>query len=126
MAFNFGRAISANLRSVSTGLDQSIGQLPSIVRDPVGKLKKGAGKGTLGHWVDQIYGGTFKEMVETAQGKRGGKSDDPAIKDPTLRASQIDPEGELGALQDIRKKKQGRAAANLSPASGASILTGPR
>ena len=62
-------------------------------------------------------------MVETAQGKRGGKSDDPAIKDPTLRASQIDPEGELGPIQNIRKEKRGRKAANLSPASGASILT---
>jgi len=79
-------------------------------------------KGSLGQFADSIYGGTLKEMVETAQGKTGSP-DEPAIKDPTLRASQIDPEGELGALQNIRKKKQGRAAANLSPASGASILT---
>ena len=122
MAFNFSTFGSA----VTKGLNESIGVLPVKIFSPGDTLKKGAGKGTLGHWVDQIYGGTFKEMVETAQGKRGGKSDDPAIKDPTLRASQIDPEGELGALQDIRKKKQGRAAANLSPASGASILTGPR
>ena len=119
----WGSSFSTFGSSLTKGLNESFGQLPSIVRDPVGKLKKGVGKGTLGHWTDQIYGGTFKEMGETAQGKRGGKSDDPAIKDPTLRASQIDPEGELGALQDIRKKKQGRAAANLSPASGASILT---
>jgi len=26
---------------------------------------KGVGKGTLGHWVDQIYGGTTKEVIDT-------------------------------------------------------------
>ena len=111
--------------ALTKGLDESVGMggLGDAIRDPVGKLKRGAGKGTLGHWTDQIYGGTFKEIVETAQGKTGGDPNDSAIKDPTLRASQIDPEGELGELQDIRKKKQGRAHANLSPASGASILT---
>jgi len=125
MGFNFGNAINQNLKSISTGLDSALGSggLQDAVRDPVGKLKRGAGKGTLGRWTDQIYGGTFKEMVETAQGKTEDDTDEPAIKDPTLRAAQIDPEGELGALQDIRKKKQGRAAANLSPSSGASILT---
>ena len=123
MGFNFGNAITQNLKSLSTGIDHTLGPINKIIRDPVGTLKKGAGKGTLGKWTSEVYGGTFKDIMDTMQGKTDDGSDDPAIKDPTLRASQIDPEGELGALQDIRKKKQGRAAANLSPASGASILT---
>ena len=122
MAFNFSTFGSA----VTKGLNESIGVLPEKIIYGADTLKKGAGKGTLGKWTSEVYGGTFKDIMDTMQGKSDDGSDDPAIKDPTLRASQIDPEGELGALQDIRKKKQGRAAANLSPASGASILTGPR
>ena len=102
---------------------QRFGQdVNQIVRDPVGEIKRGP-KGSLGQFADSIYGGTLKDIIETAQGKRGGSPDDPGVSTPVLRASQVDPEGELGALQDIRKKKQGRKAANLSPASGASILT---
>ena len=49
--------------------------------------------------------------------------EDTGVTAPTLSASEVDPEGKFGALQDIRKEKRGRTAANLAPASGASILT---
>jgi len=80
-------------------------------------------KGSLGQFADSIYGGTLKDIIETAQGKRGDKPKDPGVSTPVLRASQVDPDAKLGALQDIRKRKEGRLAANLAPASGASILT---
>lgn len=43
---------------------------------------------------------------------------------PTLDAGEVDPSGEQGPHQDLRKQKYGRTAHNLASASGASILTG--
>ena len=40
-----------------------------------------------------------------------------------MSAGDIEAEGIEGALQEQRRKLQGRAAMNLSPASGSSILT---
>ena len=85
---------------------------------------KGVGKGTLGHWVDQIYGGTTKEVIEGMSPWGSKKEDDTSeVQAQSLASSEVDPEGELGPIQNIRKEKRGRKAANLSPASGASILT---
>lgn len=106
----------------SKGLQRFSTDFGNIVRDPVGEFKKGP-RGTTGVIAGKLYGGTFKDIMDTMQGKNDDDADTPGVSTPVLRASQVDPEGELGALQDIRKKKQGRKAANLSPASGASILT---
>ena len=120
MFSNFGK-------TVTKALDQTVGELK-----PGGKAweqRKGAlgkwdpGKGTLGHWTDQIYGGTLKDIMDTAQGKDSDYKAPPATAPPTLTGSEVDPDAEQGALQDIRKRKEGRLAANLAPASGASILT---
>ena len=119
MGFNFSTFGSA----VTKGLNESIGVLPEKIIYGADTLKKGAGKGTLGKWTSEVYGGTFKDIMDTMQGKSDDDDDTPGVSAPTLSASEVDPEGEMGALQDIRKKKQGRKAANLSPASGASILT---
>ena len=105
---------------------QRFGQdVNQIVRDPVGEIKRGP-RGTSGKWASELYGGTFKDVMDSMQGKSDDDADTPGVSTPVLRASQVDPEGELGALQNIRKEKKGRKAANLAPASGASILTGPR
>ena len=77
----------------------------NIIRDPIGELKKGP-RGTLG------------DMLGTEDDDDGGDT-----STPTLDAGEVDPEANMGALQDIRKKKYGRTAHNLAPASGASILT---
>ena len=113
-------------KTILRGLDQTIGETK-----PGGKAweqRKGAlgkwdpGKGTFGHWMGQIYGGSTKSIFDTMQGKDSDYKEED-VPPPTLTGSQVDPDAEQGALQDIRKKKEGRLAANLAPASGASILT---
>ena len=108
--------------AVLKGLNESIGQTSNIVENPASVLKKGAGKGTLGHWTKQIYGGTTKDIFDNLQGK-GDEGDDQSTAPPDLSAGEVDPDAELGALQDIRREKHGRSAMNLAPASGSSILT---
>ena len=112
--------------TVQKGLDQTVGELK-----PGGKAweqRKGAlgkwdpGKGWLGHATAQIYGGSTKSIFDTMQGKDSDYKEED-VPPPTLTGSQVDPDAEQGALQDIRKRKEGRLAANLAPASGASILT---
>ena len=113
-------------KTILRGLDQTIGETK-----PGGKAweqRKGAlgkwdpGKGWLGHATAQIYGGSTKSIFDTMQGKDSDYKEED-VPPPTLTGSQVDPDAEQGALQDIRKRKEGRLAANLAPASGASILT---
>ena len=127
MGFNFGRALSGFSRDLNTKLGETVGAL-----QPGGKAweqRKGAlgkwdpGKGTFGHWMDQIYGGSLKDIMDTVQGKDSDYKEPGPVAPPTLTGSEVDPDAEQGALQDIRKPKKGRLAANLAPASGASILT---
>ena len=73
----------------------------NIKRDPIGIIKRGP----KGMWA------------------KDEDDDEDDVVAPTLASGEVDPEGELGPLQDIRKQKQGRLAHNLAPASGASILT---
>ena len=80
--------------------------LAQIIRDPIGEIKRGP-RGTLG------------DMMGTEDDDDGGDT-----STPTLDAGEVDPSGEQGPLQDLRKKKYGRTAHNLASASGASILTG--
>ena len=67
---------------------------------------------------------TPEELVGQVQEEASQAIED--IPAPELSSSEVDPEGSLGAFQNKRKRERGRKAANLSPASGASILTGPR
>ena len=127
MAFNFGKALSGFSRDLNTKLGETFGELQSGGK--AWEQRKGAlgkwdpGKGTLGKWTGEVYGGTLKDVFDQMQGKGGDYKEPDAVPPPTLRGSEVDPDAELGALQDIRRKKHGRLAANLSPASGASILT---
>ena len=113
-------------KTITRALDQTVGELK-----PGGKAweqRKGAlgkwdpGKGWLGHATAQIYGGTTKDVFDQMQGK-GDEGDDQSTAPPDLSAGEVDPDAELGALQDIRREKHGRSAMNLAPASGSSILT---
>ena len=113
-------------KTILSGLHQTIGETK-----PGGKAweqRKGAlgkwdpGKGWLGHATAQIYGGSTKSIFDTMQGKDSDYKEED-VPPPTLTGSQVDPDAEQGELQDIRKRKEGRLAANLAPASGASILT---
>jgi len=89
----------------SKGLQRFATDVGNIVRDPIGEIKRGPR-------------GSFGDML-----KDEDEGEDVAA--PTLSAGEVDPNAELGALQDPRKANQGRLAANLNKASGASILTSP-
>ena len=93
---------------LSKAMSRVAPDLAQIIKDPIGEIKRGP-RGTAG----EIFG--------------GGDDDDDGEETsaPTLSSAEVDPEGELGALQNIRKQKYGRGAHNLAPASGSSILTGP-
>lgn len=68
MGFNLGGAISSGLSSVSKGLNETLGQSSNIIKNPAKALGT-VGKGTLGHWIDQIYGGSTKDLIEGYKGK---------------------------------------------------------
>ena len=63
-------------------------------------------------YLSKVFGKRSPDLVEEDE-----------VPSPLMRAGDVDAHANLGAFQNIRKKKQGRLAANLSPASGASILT---
>ena len=113
-------------KTITRALDQTVGELK-----PGGKAwepRKGAlgkwdpGKGTLGHWMDQIYGGSTKDFFDMVQAKGGDDPDD--VAPPDLSAYDVDPDAQQQAQMAMRKKDQGRIAANLAQGQGASLLTG--
>jgi len=91
---------------ITKQLERVATDVNNIIRDPIGEIKRGP-RGTLGDML-----GTEDDDDD------GGASDTP-----TLDAGEVDPEANMGALQDIRKRKWGRGAHNLAPASGSTILT---
>ena len=54
---------------------------------------------------------------------RPEEEDDEEVGPPTMSAGDIEAAGEEGALQEQRRRMQGRAEHNLASASGSSILT---
>ena len=92
---------------ITKQLERVATDVNNIIRDPIGEIKRGP-RGTLGDIL----------------GTEDDDDDDGASATPTLDAGEVDPSGNMGALQDIRQKKYGRTAHNLAPASGSSILTG--
>ena len=121
MGFNLGGAISSGLSSVSKGLNETLGQSSNIIKNPANALGT-VGKGTLGHWIDQIYGGSTKDFFDMVQAKGGDDPDD--VAPPDLSAYDVDPDAQQQAQMAMRKKDQGRIAANLAQGQGASLLTG--
>jgi hypothetical protein len=93
----------------------------AAVKDPAGTIKGGPG-GTLGDITDKVYGGSFKDLVEGAQGKEGEGED---VAAPVLSAEEVDPEAALTAQNKKRQELAGRGAANLTAGQSATMLTGP-
>ena len=89
---------------LSKGLKRFGHDVMNIVRDPIGEIKRGP-RGTTG----EIFG--------------SGEEEEEDVAPPSMSAGDIEAAGEEGALQEQRRKLQGRAAMNLSPASGSTILT---
>ena len=89
---------------LSKGLQRFGHDVSNIVRDPIGEIKRGP-RGTTG----DIFG--------------SGDDEEEDVAAPSMSAGDIEAAGEEGALQEQRRKLQGRAAMNLSPASGSTILT---
>jgi len=102
-------------------LDETIGATADVIRDPAKTIREGPG-GTLGDITDAVYGGSFKDLVEGAQGK-DTESEDVAA--PVLSAEEVDPEAALTAQNKKRKELAGRGAANLTAGQSATMLTGP-
>ena len=79
--------------------------LAKIIRDPIGEIKRGP-RGSLG------------EML-------GGNSGDDLEEDqinPNMSAGDVDPDANLGPLQNLAKASMGRKFHNINK-QGASILT---
>jgi len=91
------------------------------IKNPAKTIREGP-KGTLGDITDKLYGGSFKDLVEGAQGK-DTESEDVAA--PVLSAEEVDPEAALTAQNKKRKELAGRGAANLTAGQSATMLTGP-
>ena len=91
---------------ITKQLERVATDVNNIIRDPIGEIKRGP-RGTLGDML----------------GTEDDDDDEGASDTPTLDAGEVDPEANMGALQDIRKRKWGRGAHNLAPASGSTILT---
>ena len=110
-----GASISKVLKNTATAISDTV----SAVKDPAGTIEGGPG-GTLGQMTDQVYGGSFKNLVEGAQ----GKDPDAEIPDaPVLSAEEVDPQGALTAQNQKRKELAGRGAANLTAGQSATMLT---
>ena len=91
----------------------------NTVKDPAGTIAGGP-KGTLGDITDKLYGGSFKNLVEGAQGKDPDAETPDA---PVLSAEEVDPQGALTAQNKKRQEMAGRGAANLTAGQSATMLT---
>ena len=106
---------------VGTSVGTTVQDTISAVKDPIGTIKGGPG-GTLGQITDKVYGGSFKDLVEGAQGKDTETED---VAAPVLSAEEVDPEAALTAQNKKRQEMAGRGAANLTAGQSATMLTGP-
>jgi len=101
-----------------TNLGKAVTDTVEVVKNPAAAIEGGPG-GTLGQGVDALYGGSFKELVEGAQ----GKTEDVADVAATLSAEEVDPQAALTAQNAKRKVAAGRGAANMTAGQSATMLT---
>jgi len=106
---------------VGSSLGTTVSDTIEAIKDPAGTIEGGPG-GTLGQITDKVYGGSFKDLVEGAQGKDTGTED---VDAPVLSAEEVDPEAALTAQNKKRQELAGRGAANLTAGQSATMLTGP-
>ena len=111
-----GNIITKAASRIREGLDDTV----AIAKDPTGQMREGLGKGSLGQLGGKLYGGSFKQLGDAAQGKT---DDDGDVAAPDLSAEEIDPQGALVAQQKKRKEGAGRGAANLTAGQTATMLT---
>ena len=103
------------VRNLGTAVTDTV----AAVKNPAAAIEGGPG-GTLGEGVDALYGGTFKELVEGAQGKGG---EEEVVAAPVLSAEEVDPQAALTAQNKKRQEMAGRGAANLTAGQSATMLT---
>jgi len=99
-------------------LNETIGAGVEAIKDPAGTIEGGPG-GTLGQMTDKVYGGSFKNLVEGAQ----GKTQEEDVAAPVLSAEEVDPQAALTAQNKKRQELAGRGAANLTAGQSATMLT---
>tara|TARA_R100000664_G_C2755518_1_gene143234 strand:+ start:1427 stop:1882 length:456 start_codon:yes stop_codon:yes gene_type:complete len=109
-----GNILTKAASRIHSGLDDTV----DIVRDPAGTIKGGPG-GTIGQITDKLYGGSFQDLVEGAQ----GKTEEEAVAPPVLSAEEVDPQAALTAQNQKRKAEAGRGAANMTAGQTATLLT---
>ena len=95
------------------------GTTAKVLQKVTDTVEAGPG-GTTGQIVDKVYGGSFKNLVEGAQGK---DPDAEGVDAPVLSAEEVDPQGALTAQNQKRKELAGRGAANLTAGQSATMLT---
>ena len=110
------KAVNKVAKNVNTGLTDTV----EAIKDPAGAIEGGPG-GTLGEMTDKVYGGSFKDLVEGAQ----GKGEEEGVAAPVLSAEEVDPQAALTAQNKKRQESAGRGAANLTAGQSATMLTGP-
>ena len=98
---------------------KTLADTQEAIKNPAAAIEGGPG-GTLGEMTDKVYGGSFKNLVEGAQGK---DPDAEAVAAPVLSAEEVDPEGALTAQNKKRQEMAGRGAANLTAGQSATMLT---
>jgi len=114
-----GGGVVKAIQKVAKSAGDTIGDTLEAVQDPVGTIKAGPG-GTAGDITNKLYGGSFKNMVEGAQGK---DPDADPVAAPVLSAEEVDPQAALTAQNAKRKALAGRGAANLTAGQSATMLT---
>ena len=110
-----GNPITKVVKKVHKTLDDTV----DVVKNPAAAIEGGPG-GTLGQMTDKVYGGSFKNLVEGAQGKDPNAE---GVAAPVLSALEVDAEAALTAQNKKREELAGRGAANLTAGQSATMLT---
>ena len=113
------KAVTDPVAKVGQSAGTTISDTIEAVKDPAGTIRGGPG-GTLGQITDKVYGGSFKDLVEGAQGKDTETED---VAAPVLSAEEVDPQAALTAQNKKRQEMAGRGAANLTAGQSATMLT---
>jgi len=112
------KTINKAVKGTSGFVNDAVSGAMNTLKDPAGTVQGGPG-GTFGDVTDQLYGGTFQNLVEGAQ----GKTEEEVVAPPTLAAEEVDAQGALTAQNKKRNQEAGRGAANLTAGQNPTMLT---